>query len=148
MAIFGYSPMNTCGSSYKKSSVACVVRSKTQGDPRKKLVRRPRQSWRLLHYGNWNLTPILLWELESDPNTHDPNTQTRRTTQSQCQQNPVKRTSLGQQYQVLCSHEAQYKSRAKSKYSQRFLSGWAQSDGYSVGVCPLKFNRERGCEEV
>ena len=51
--------MNTCGSSYKKSSVACVVRSKTQGDLRKKLVRRPRQSWRLLHYGNWNLTPIL-----------------------------------------------------------------------------------------
>ena len=50
--------MNTCASSYKKSSVAHVTRSKINGDPRKEQM----------------MTAAIrgtsaLWELESDPNS-------------------------------------------------------------------------------
>ena len=47
--------MNTCESSYKKSSVACGIRNKTSGDPCTEVTAAmPRV--------------FALWELESDPN--------------------------------------------------------------------------------
>ena len=47
--------MNTCEISYKKGSVACGIRSKTNGDPRTEVTAQmPRV--------------FALWELESDPN--------------------------------------------------------------------------------
>ena len=48
--------------------------------------------------------------------------------------NSVKRTSAGQRYQALYSHQAQHKSKAKLKYSPRLLSRRAHSDGHSIGV--------------
>ena len=50
-------PMNTCASSYKKSSVARVVRRKINGDPRKE------QMMTATIQG-----AFALWKLESDPN--------------------------------------------------------------------------------
>ena len=47
--------MNTCEISYKKGSVACGIRRKTNGDPRTEVTAQmPRV--------------FALWELESDPN--------------------------------------------------------------------------------
>lgn len=49
--------MNTCGSSYKKSSVACSIRNKTSGDPCTEVTAAMPKVFAL-----WE------WELESDPN--------------------------------------------------------------------------------